>query len=90
MVYVYEDHLGGLFVSDEYIEDTYCNACGDSDQMVLVTEDMSDVRDFLRRQLSVFNMSGYTYEYLLGVYRKAATILKDEYFDDCDETLVFE
>lgn len=40
--YVYESHLGGYYaVSDELdCEDTYCETCGDSDQLVFIgTED---------------------------------------------------
>lgn len=32
-VYVYENHLGGLYTSDDYIpsNELYCEQCGDSD-----------------------------------------------------------
>lgn len=32
-VYVYENHLGGLYTSDDYIpfDELYCEQCGDSD-----------------------------------------------------------
>ena len=32
--YLYDMHLGGLYVSDEIIEDTYCETCGDSDFLI--------------------------------------------------------
>ena len=35
-MYIYEGHMGGLFVSDEILsyEETYCETCGDSDWLV--------------------------------------------------------
>lgn len=40
--YVYESHLGGYYATDDLLdyEDTYCDSCGDSDQLVFSgTED---------------------------------------------------
>ena len=34
MIYVYESHLGGLFVTTEELESTHCDSCGDSDWLL--------------------------------------------------------
>lgn len=31
---IYESHLGGYYLSEEELEDTYCETCGDSDTLV--------------------------------------------------------
>lgn len=33
MIYIYESHLGGLYISDEELslDETYCETCGDCD-----------------------------------------------------------
>ena len=30
-MYIYQSHMGGLYATDEFLEDTYCEQCGDSD-----------------------------------------------------------
>ena len=34
-MYIYEDHMGGLYATDEVLsyEETYCETCGDSDTL---------------------------------------------------------
>ncbi len=36
-MYIYESHMGGLFVSDEILDykQTYCETCGDSDYLLV-------------------------------------------------------
>lgn len=39
MLYVYESHLGGLFVTAEELESTHCDSCGDCDWLLGVAAD---------------------------------------------------
>jgi hypothetical protein len=32
--YIYDSHMGGLYCSEEYRTDTYCETCGDSDWLI--------------------------------------------------------
>ena len=34
MPYLYESHLGGVYVTDEELEDIYCETCGDADWLI--------------------------------------------------------
>lgn len=35
-MHIYEDHMGGLYATDEVLsyEETYCETCGDSDTLI--------------------------------------------------------
>lgn len=41
--YLYESHLGGIYLLDEYEEPEYCEICGDSDRYLGEVEDMEEL-----------------------------------------------
>lgn len=80
-VYIYSSHLtGNLHVSDfELDEDLlYCEQCGDSDCLELHTDSIWEIKEWLRSQLDVFGLGGYSEEYLNEVLKKCEDILGDE------------
>lgn len=80
-VYIYSSHLtGDLYVSDIEIDEeyTYCEQCGDSDYLELHTDSIWEVKEWLRSQLDVFGLGGYSEEYLNEVLKKCEDILGDE------------
>lgn len=49
-MYIYESNLGGLYASEELIEDDYlyCDECGDSDWFVGFAENKEEALDLLK------------------------------------------
>ena len=80
-VYIYSSHLtGDLYVSDIEIDEEYtrCEQCGDSDYLKLHSDSIWEVKEWLRSQLDVFGLGGYSEEYLNEVLKKCEDILGDE------------
>ena len=62
-VYIYSGHVfGNLYVlTEEQDEDSlYCEECGDSDYLELHTNSIWEVKEWLRSQLDVFGLGGYS------------------------------
>ena len=49
MYYVYENHLGGYFISlyELDFEETYCDTCGDSDWLAYTCETIEEAHEFI-------------------------------------------
>ena len=65
-MYIYESHLGGLYVSDDWLDNdfTYCEKCGDSDWLVGTAETREEAWDLLKDQTDIDGSGGYNYEYV--------------------------
>ena len=80
-VYIYSGHIfGDLYVlTEEQDKDSlYCEECGDSDYLELHTNSIWEVREWLRSQLDVFGLGGYSEEYLNNILKKYKDILGEE------------
>lgn len=51
-MYIYESHMGGYYVSDEFLryEELYCEECGDSDTLIGFAESKEDALEILRSE----------------------------------------
>ena len=49
-MYIYENHMGGLFTSDRELsyEECYCEICGDSDWLIGESDTREEVIELLR------------------------------------------
>ena len=49
-MYIYENHMGGLFTSDRELsyEECYCKTCGDSDWLIGEADTREEVIELLR------------------------------------------
>ena len=49
-MYIYENHMGGLFTSDRKLsyEECYCETCGDSDWLIGEADTREEVIELLR------------------------------------------
>lgn len=65
-MYIYESHMGGLFVSDEVLsyEQTYCETCGDSDYLIGYAETREEALEFLKDDTNIDGSGGWDYEYM--------------------------
>lgn len=77
MVYIYESHMGGLYVSREMYDDCdlYCETCGDSDRLLLSASTLEQVADYLRGEVALFGSGGYDICYVNSIYNECAEIL---------------
>lgn len=59
MPYIYESHLGGLFISDEELdfEQCYCEECGDSDNDLGFANTYTEAWDILKEETNTFDAS---------------------------------
>lgn len=97
MIYIYESHLGGLYVENEALDYDLlcCEECGDSDQLLFESDNIYDIAEFLKDKTSIFNTGGYTYEHTLDIMKQCYAILegeepnKDEYDESLEEIRCF-
>lgn len=80
MIYIYESHLGGLYISDEELslDETYCETCEDYDWLGCVVEDWHDVAVYLRERLDVFGLGGFDMEYCIDFFNQCCLALGGE------------
>lgn len=73
MVYIYESHLGGLYVVTKELsfDDLYCDSCGDCDNLVFKSNDIYEIAEFLKSETD-----GYTYEYTTEIFKTCEELLK--------------
>lgn len=79
-MYVYESHLGGLYVEDgrwDY-EDLYCEECGDSDRCLGRFNDIREVIACLAEDINIYGSGGYDLEYVIETLSGFGTIPLDE------------
>ena len=65
-MYVYQSHMGGLFVSDEILdyEQTYCEICGDSDFLIGYAETREEAWNLLKDDTNIDGLGGWDYDYV--------------------------
>ena len=79
MICIYESHLGGLYVTDKYLDHDYlhCDQCGDSDMLVLSTNDIDEVGEFLRKEADLFGSGGYSICHCNQIYEECEKLLME-------------
>lgn len=80
-VYIYSNHLYGFLYVLNYEQDSeslHCDECGDSDWLEFRSDNIWEVKEWLRSQLDVFGLGGYSEDYLKEVLEKCKNILGDE------------
>ena len=65
-MYIYESHMGGLFVSDEILDykQTYCETCGDSDYLLGYAETREEAWNLLEGDTDTDGSGGWDYDYV--------------------------
>lgn len=65
-MYIYENHLGGLYTADELIDDEqlYCEECGDSDMLVGYAETREAAWELLKDDCDIYGSGGWDLEYI--------------------------
>ena len=65
-MYIYESHMGNLFVSDDILdnEQTYCKTCGDSDYLIGYAETREEAWNLLKDDTNINGSGGWNYNYV--------------------------
>ena len=65
-MYIYEDHMGGIYVSDRELsyEERYCEQCGDTDWFVGYAHTRQGAWDLLKGDANTDSFCGYDYNYI--------------------------
>lgn len=65
-MYIYESHMGSLFVSDDILdyEQTYCETCGDSDFLLGYAETREEAWNLLKDDTNINGSGGWNYDYV--------------------------
>ncbi len=73
-MFIYEGHMGGLFVTEEPLsyEECYCETCGDSDWMIGEADTREEAWNLLKDDTDINGSGGWNYEYVQNFL--------DEYF----------
>lgn len=58
-MYIYDGHMGGLYVSDEALEyeQLHCETCGDSDTLIGYVDNRKDAERLLESYKDIFDES---------------------------------
>lgn len=77
-MYIYENHMGGLYTSDRELswEETHCEMCGDSDWLIGYATTKEEAWELLKDDTDIDGCGGWDYEYVME-------FLKDNW-DDVD------
>ena len=65
-MYVYEGHMGSLYISDEVLdyEDLHCDQCGDSDWLVGYADTREEAWELLKSDVDIDGSGGWNYNYV--------------------------
>lgn len=65
-MYIYEGHMGDLYVTDEALddEDLYCEVCGDSDWLIGYAETREEAWGLLKDITDINGSGGWDYDYV--------------------------
>lgn len=69
MKYLYESHLGSLYISDGYIDDDelYCEKCGDSDWLLGQFNSIEEFWDLIEDKIDIRGSGGYALQYVYPI-----------------------
>lgn len=69
MRYLYESHLGNLYISDYYINDDelYCEECGDSDWLLGQFDSIEEFWNLIEDQVDICGSGGYKLQYIYPI-----------------------
>lgn len=87
MKYIYDSHIGGIYVSDEELnhEDLYCEQCGDSDQLLGMFETLADFWNIIKDDCSIEGSGGYSLQHVFPIICAEFDYPFDLYFDSSYE-----
>lgn len=79
-MYIYEGHMGGLYVSNEPLdyEQIYCETCGDRDLLIGYVSNREEAWNLLKDDTNINGSGGWDYEYIQEFLDENFGELKEE------------
>lgn len=67
-MYIYEDHMGGLYTSDRELsyDEVHCEQCGDTDLLIGYAATKEEAWNLLKEDVDINGSGGWGYEYVIG------------------------
>ena len=68
-MYIYEDHMGGLYTSDRELsyDEVHCVICGDTDWFIGYAETKEEAWNLLKEDVDINGSGGWDYEYIIAL-----------------------
>lgn len=89
MSYLYENHMGGLYTSDYYIDpdELYCEQCGDSDWLLGEYETLNEFWNLIESECDINGSGGYFLQYVYPIMVSEFELPDQLEYDDYDDQL---
>lgn len=86
--YIYESHLGELYISDEYIpdDDMYCEICGDYDELIFIMKDRFDTQELLNYMFTEY----YTLDCMFEIIEDLKKYYDDEEYIELSKEIFLD
>lgn len=84
-MFIYENHLGGLYASDDRLDfdELYCEECGDSDWLIGEANTRAEAWELLKELIDLNCNGGYDFEYVKN-------FIQSNFEDDKENVYVVE
>ena len=92
MKYLYENHMGGIYTSDEKLDYDYlyCEQCGDSDWLYGSFETFKEFWKLFKDECDINGSGGYSLNYVYPIIVKSFNLSDDvKYNDDYERACGF-
>lgn len=72
VLYIYENHMGGLYVSEDILDDDllFCEICGDYDWLLGCVDTREEAWDLLKDDTDINGSGGWSYDYVQDFLNK--------------------
>lgn len=90
MSYLYEGHMGGLYITEDYLgpDCLRCSVCGDSDWLLGEYETISDFWNLIEDQCDINGSGGYSLQYVYPIMVRKFELPDLIEYDDAQEQLL--
>ena len=84
MEYLYNDHMGGLYISDEALDydHLYCKTCGDSDMLLGSFTTIQDFWNLIKDECDINGSGGYNLQYVYPILVSEFDLPDDVKYND--------
>lgn len=92
MKYLYESHLGGIYITDNMLDrdKLYCEDCGDSDWLIGSFETVKDFWNLVKDECDINGSGGWSLQYIYSMMIETFDLPDDaQYENDYDRDCGF-
>ena len=87
MRYLYENHMGGFYTSDERLDHSslYCEQCGDSDWLIGSFTTVKEFWDLIKEDCSIDGSGGWSLQYIYPIMVSELDLPDEIEYSDANE-----